>query len=127
MATEIVSGVALAAVPDWQHSHPGGQLGRHVQDLFAVADQPLGHGSPDTVDALDRPAALRPAAGPPAQLLIAVQGGGDTLLAEQLAVLVERGGGVGGLVRVDPDRDGHPGAFLKGGGQERTGRQADFG
>jgi hypothetical protein len=43
-ATETASsGIALAAVADRQHPHPGGgQGGRHVQDLFAVADQPLG-------------------------------------------------------------------------------------
>jgi hypothetical protein len=77
-----VVSIALAAMPDRQHPDPGGQLGRHIQDLLAVADQPLGHGSSNTVGALDRPAALRPAAGPPAQVLIAVQGRGDTLLAE---------------------------------------------
>jgi hypothetical protein len=33
--------VALAAVADRQHPHPGGQLGRHIHHLFAVANQPL--------------------------------------------------------------------------------------
>jgi hypothetical protein len=33
-----IVGVALAAVADRQHPHPGSQLGRHVQDLLAVAD-----------------------------------------------------------------------------------------
>jgi hypothetical protein len=41
--------------------------------------------------------------------------GWEALLLQQLAVLVERGGGVGGLVRVDPDHYRHPGAFLEGG------------
>ena len=37
------------------------------------------------VGALHGPAALRPAPGPLAQLLVAVQSGGDALLAEQPA------------------------------------------
>jgi hypothetical protein len=75
-------------MPHQLDPHPGGQLGRHIQDLFAVAGQPLGQGPADAVSALHRPAALRPATGPPAQDLVAVQGGRNTLLAEQLAVLV---------------------------------------
>jgi hypothetical protein len=116
MATEIASGVALAAVADRQHPHPGGQLGRHVQDRFAVADQPLGVGSADAVGALDCPAALRPAPGPLAQGLVAVEGGRDVLLAEELAVLVEGGGGVGGLVGVDADHHRHGGPFSRANG-----------
>ena len=34
-------GVDLAAVADRQDPDPGGQLGRHIQDLLAVADQPM--------------------------------------------------------------------------------------
>jgi hypothetical protein len=109
-----VVSIALAAMADRQHPHPGSQLGRHVQDLLAVADQPLGHCAADAVGALDRPAALRPALGPLAQLLVAVDGGEDALLAEQLAVLVERGRGVGGLVGVDADHHRHAGTFLEG-------------
>jgi hypothetical protein len=129
MATEIASGVALAAVADRQHPHPGGQLGRHVQDRFAVADQPLGVGSADAVGALDCPAALRPTGCPLAQGLVAVEGGRDVLLAEELAVLVEGGGGVGGLVGVDADHHRHGGAFLEGqqGTPGTPGGQTDFG
>jgi hypothetical protein len=54
-----VISVALAAVTDRQHPHLSGQLGRHVQDLLAVADQ-LGQRPADAMGALDRPAALRP-------------------------------------------------------------------
>jgi hypothetical protein len=36
-----ITRVALATVPDRQDPHPGGQLGRHVQDLLAIAHQPL--------------------------------------------------------------------------------------
>jgi hypothetical protein len=51
---------------------------------------------------------------------VALKGGGDALLAEQVAVLIERGGGVGGLVGVDADHHRHGGAFLEG--QQDTGR-----
>jgi hypothetical protein len=55
-----VVGVALAAMANRQYPHPGGQLGRHLQDLFAVADQPLGQRPADAMGTFDRPAALRP-------------------------------------------------------------------
>jgi hypothetical protein len=51
---------------------------------------------------------------PTGAMLVAVQGGGDALLAEQPAVLVQRGGGVGGLVGVDADHHRHAGTFLEG-------------
>jgi hypothetical protein len=93
-----VVGVALAAMADRQHPHPGGQLGRHVHHVLAVADQPLGQRPADPVGTLDRPAALRPTLRPYPQGLVAVQGGRDALLPEQLAVLIQHGGGVGGLM-----------------------------
>src|SRR4029450_6921015 len=92
----------------------------HLETLLSIAPESLGQGPPDTVGALHRPAALRPAARPLAQLLVTLQGGGDALLAEQLAVLIQCGGGVGGLVRVDPNGDEHPAPFSRS-EQERTG------
>ena len=89
--------------------------------MLAVTDQPLSQGSANPVGALHGPAALWPATGPLAQLLVAVQGGGDALLIQQPAMLIQHGGGVGGLVRVDTDHHRHAGAFLEG-GQEDTGR-----
>jgi hypothetical protein len=65
--------------------------------------------------ALDRPAPLRPRSSPLKQALVADTRGWNALLVEQLAVLVEHGGGVGGLVGVDTDDHRHPGAFLEGG------------
>jgi hypothetical protein len=82
-----VVSVALAAVADRQDPHSGGQLGRHVKDLFAVADQPLGQRPTDAVGALPRPATVRPAHRPRAQLLVAAQGSRDALLAEQLEAM----------------------------------------
>src|SRR5207249_12015081 len=70
---DCVVGVALAAVADRQHPHPGGQLGRHVQNLFAVADQPLGQRPADPMRALHRPASILPLSSPLAQGLVALQ------------------------------------------------------
>jgi hypothetical protein len=108
-----IVGVGLAAVAGRQHPDPGGELGRHVHHPLAVSDQLLGHGSADPVGTLDRPAPLRPAPSPLEQALIAGTCGGEALLVQQLAVVVEGGGGMGGLVRVDPDRHWHPGTFLE--------------
>jgi hypothetical protein len=102
-----VVGVALAAVADRQHPDSGGQLGRHVQDLLAVADQPLGQGPADAVRAFHRPTPVRPSCSPGTKGLVAVQGGRDALPTEQSAVRIQRGGGVGGLVGVNPDQDVH--------------------
>jgi hypothetical protein len=55
-----VVGVGLAAVAGGQHPHPGSQLGRHVQHLLAVGDQPLGERPADAVRALDRPMSVVP-------------------------------------------------------------------
>jgi hypothetical protein len=121
-----VVGVALAAVADRQHPHPGGQLGRHIQDLLAVTDQPLGQRPTDAVGALHRPTALWPALGPSPQGLVALKGGSDALLAEQLAVFVKRGGGVGGLVRGRRRSSPACGRLLEG-RQEQPGGQADIG
>ena len=35
-----VVGVALAGVPGVEHSDAGGQLGRHIEDLLTVGEQP---------------------------------------------------------------------------------------
>jgi hypothetical protein len=105
-----------------QHPHPGGQLGRHVQDVLAVSDQPLGQWPAHPAGALHRPAPLRPGLGPSAQGLIASIGGRELLLVQQLTGLVESGGGVGGLVGVDPDGHRHAGTFLAGGQGTEEGR-----
>jgi hypothetical protein len=101
-------------VADREHPDPGGQLGWHVQDVLAVADQPLGQGPADTVGALHRPPPVWPSCSPGTQGLIAVQSGGDVLLAEQVPVLVEGGGGVGGLVGSTPIITGMGTPFSRG-------------
>jgi len=62
----------------------------------------------------------------PARSVVALQGGGDALLVTQLAVLIQHGGGVSRLVRVDADGHRHVGAFLEGRPRHRGGH-ADFG
>jgi hypothetical protein len=120
-ATEAASsGSLLRPWPTDSTRTPGGQLGRHVHDLLPVADQPLGQRPADAVGAFDRPTSLLPLSGPLAQRPIPHQGGRNTLAIEQLAVPIERGRGVGGLVWVDPDGHRHGGTFLEG-GQGATG------
>jgi hypothetical protein len=113
-------------MPGRQDPHPGSQLGRHVHDVLAAGDQLLGERSADAVRALHRPPPAIPPSGPLAQGLVALQGGREALLAAQLAVLVEHGGGVGGLVRVDPDRHRHWAPFLESQQDHRRG-QTDLG
>jgi hypothetical protein len=116
-----ISGVAPAAVADRQHPHPGGQLGWHVQDLLAVANQPLGQRPSEAVSTLHRPTPVRPSCRPPTQGLVALNGGRNTLAVEQVAVLIQRGGGMGGPVGSMPIVTGMAGAFLEG-GRHREGR-----
>jgi hypothetical protein len=49
-----VVGVGLAVVPRVEQAHPGGQLGRDVDDVLTGLEQPLGQGTAGTVGALDR-------------------------------------------------------------------------
>jgi hypothetical protein len=108
-----VIGIGLAPVTGRQHPNPGGQLGRHIHHPLPVRHQLLGEGPADAMRALHRPGPLRPAAGPLAQALVAGAAGWKALVAQQLAALVERGGGMGGLVRVDADGHWHAGTLLE--------------
>jgi hypothetical protein len=87
-----------------QLPHPGGELGRDVDDLFTVGDQLLGEDPADPGGALDGPAPLRPALGEAAQGSVALAAGWEPLLGEQLATLVNCGGGVAVLVGSTPIR-----------------------
>jgi hypothetical protein len=102
-----LAGVVVAAVADRQLPHPSGELGRHVDDLFAVGDELLGEDSADPGGAFDRPAPLRPALGEAAQGPVALGAGWEPLLGERLATLVNGDGGVAVLVGVNPDQDAH--------------------
>jgi hypothetical protein len=60
-----VDRVGLAALAGVEHPHPRRQLGRHIQDSFAVGDQALGDVAADPGATLDGPNAIgkwRPAA-----------------------------------------------------------------
>jgi len=89
-ATETASsGIALAAVADRQHPHPG--AARVAGTFRTCSPSPTSrwaNSRPTPGAPPNHPAASRPAGCPLAQLLVAVQGGGDVLLVEQLAVLV---------------------------------------
>jgi hypothetical protein len=55
-----VGSVGLAALPGGEDPRPRGQLRRHVNDLFAVGEQPVGDVLADAGTALDRPNPVRP-------------------------------------------------------------------
>jgi hypothetical protein len=55
-----VGGVGLAALPGGKYPYPGRQLGRHVDDSFAIGEQPVRHVPADTLASLNCPDPLRP-------------------------------------------------------------------
>ncbi|HVD89361.1 MAG TPA: hypothetical protein VNB91_10755, partial [Jatrophihabitantaceae bacterium] len=56
--------VVLVDLPGVQEPYPGGQLRRHVQDVFPGGDQLLSQQQSQPAGALDRPGPSRPAPGP---------------------------------------------------------------
>ena len=64
-----VGGVGLAAPASAKQPGPGGQGGRHVQDLFAGGGQLLGDGPSQPEGTLNREPPGRPPGGPGRQLL----------------------------------------------------------
>jgi hypothetical protein len=77
-----VGSVGFAALPRGEHPRPGGQLRRHVDDLFAVGEQPMGDVPADALAALDRPDPLRPLFGVLVHRRVAVPAGAETAGAE---------------------------------------------
>ena len=121
---EPVGGRALAAARREVGSGQGcrgGQEGltpREIGDRLLLSEftvRMLRQRPTDPVGALDRPAASRPAGCPPAQLLVAVQGGGDAV-GRELAVLVGADGAPASPVVAGDDRGG------SGERQDRHGR-----
>jgi hypothetical protein len=55
--------VGLAVVPGVEEPDPGGQLGRHVDDVFTGLEEPLRERTSRTVGALDCPDPVRPRLG----------------------------------------------------------------
>jgi hypothetical protein len=82
-----IGGVALAPTADTQQPRPGGQAGRHVQDLLTGRRQLLGDGSSQPVGALNGEP-RRPPSGPGRQLAQ----GAD--VHQQPTVAQRRAGGV---------------------------------
>jgi NAD(P)-dependent dehydrogenase (short-subunit alcohol dehydrogenase family) len=61
-----IGGVGLAALPGGEHPGPGGQLGRDIDDVLAVGEQPVRQVPADALASLDRPGPFRPAPHGPA-------------------------------------------------------------
>jgi len=58
-----VAGVGLAVVAGVEETDPGGELGRDVDDLFAVFEESLRERPPGAVGALDGPDPVGPGLG----------------------------------------------------------------
>ena len=65
--------VGFAAVTGGQHSDPGSEFGRHIDDIDAVGGQPLGQWGAQTGSAFDGPAGVVPPLGESAQLPVALR------------------------------------------------------
>ena len=91
-----VGGVGLAATAGRKQPGPGGQGGRHVQDLFAGGGQLLGDGSSQPIGALDGEPPGRPGLRPGHKL---AEGAG---IDQQPAVAQWRAGGSTATVVSEP-------------------------
>jgi hypothetical protein len=80
------------------HDSRRGQLAKHVHYVLAVCGQLLGEHAAQAAGALHRPAPRGPALGPAAQRTQANPGGGEALLVNQVAALIQYGRSVAGLV-----------------------------
>ena len=95
--------VGLVGLPGVEEPSPGRQRGRHIQDGLAGRDELLGQQRPEPAGGFDRPRpwleGRREREQPVALSTIRV----DAELTDQRLLIVEHRGGVGPLVRVDPD------------------------
>ncbi len=100
-----VGGVGLAALSGGEHPCPRRELRGHVDDVLASADELLGEQRSDPGGALDGPTSWFERGGPLEEpgSLMAVRF--DAELTDDGLSVVDGGGGVGTLVRVDPDGD----------------------
>lgn len=102
-----IVGVVLIGSSRSQHPHPRGQRRRHIEDLFARADELLGQEITHATGGLDGPSPLAEGLGPGQQLLCLLRGGSHPDLGQLLLITADGHCGVGCLVGVDPDDDGH--------------------
>jgi len=100
-----VDAVGLPPVAPVELAGPGGERGRDVDHDLAGGDELLGEQAPQAVGPLDGPCPLGPALGPSPQPSPGGRVGRHPQLAVDLPGLVERHGGVRGLVGIDPDGD----------------------
>ena len=102
-----VVGVVLLGLARTEHSNPGRQGGRDVDDVFAGGDELLGQQEPEPVGRLDGPASLRKVDRPFEETLDLVTVCLHRQLAECCLFFVDRHRSVGRLVRVDADQHHH--------------------
>ena len=95
--------VALVGAPRVQQPSPGRERRRHVQDGLAGGDELLGQQRAEPAGGFDGPRPRFERRGELEQPVALSTIRGDTELADDDFSLVEHRGGVGPLVRVDPD------------------------
>ena len=100
-----VGGVGLAALPGREHPRPRGQLRRHVHDVLAVGEQPVGDVPADALAALDRPDPLRPRRDECQHRLVALDGGVEPATTDDGLVGDHHLDRDAAFVRVHPDHD----------------------
>src|SRR3974390_1737782 len=102
-----VVGVVLVRLARPEHPHPRGKGGRHVEHVLAGIDELLAQQVAESSGRLDGPGALLERRRPPEQPVDLLSSGPDGD-GGQFSLIASNGhGGVGRLVRVDSDDDGH--------------------
>jgi len=90
-----------------EHAHSRRANRRHADHVLAGSDELLREETAEAVGGLDRPRSLLETVSPLAQTDCPGRAGSHSGLVEDDFVAVDRDSGVGALVRVDPDGDGH--------------------
>jgi len=102
-----VVGVVLLRLPRAQHAHSRRPNWGHIDHVLARRDELLGEEIAQSMGRLDRPRPLLEPVRPLAQTHGLGRTRSDTDLVEDMFVAIDSDSGVGALVRVDPDGDGH--------------------
>lgn len=106
--------IVLLRTAGAQRAHPRGARCWHIDNGFAGGDELLGEEVTEALGGLDRPrSVVSKTVGPVAQQHSLRRTGTDADLVDDGLEVIDRDGGVGCLVWVDPNGDGHDsGAFV---------------
>ena len=98
-----IARVGLAVMTGIEQAHSRGELGRHVNDLLAGFQEPLGQWSTGSVGALDSPDPVRPCLHVCAHRGVASLVGAEATRAQPLLVVIDDLDGGRQLVGIDPN------------------------